>query len=356
MKIYAFHLLNDYSGSPKVLAQVLKNISQSKEVVLQTSVRSSGFLSNIPNITYIDNGYSFKQNKLVRLFHLFYIQLKTILIFLKKVKKHDIVYINTVLPFGAAIMGKLKGAQVIYHLHETSIRPILFKKFLFYIVRLSADHLIYVSNYLRKQERINLPSTVIYNALEKDYFKQAQQKNKPWTGSKSLLMICSLKAYKGVLEYTQLASDMPDCNFELVVNASKNEIKNFFKGYHIPKNLALFPKQSCVKRFYAKSDLVLNLSRPDEWIETFGLTAIEAMAYGKPVVVPPLGGIAEIVTDGYDGYKVSSRNTDQLKKRIRKIFASELNYELLAQNAKKTALKFSELEQTSDILTLLNST
>jgi Na+-transporting NADH:ubiquinone oxidoreductase subunit NqrB len=38
------------------------------------------------------------------------------------VRKSDTVYVNTLLPFGALLAGKLKGAKVILHVHEVSLK------------------------------------------------------------------------------------------------------------------------------------------------------------------------------------------------------------------------------------------
>ena len=48
---------------------------------------------------------------------------------------------------------------------------------------------------------------------------------------------------------------------------------------------------------YADSDAVLFLSR----YEGFGLTVLEAMAAGTPVIGTPVGGVPDVVTDGEDG-------------------------------------------------------
>src|SRR5690606_20745125 len=114
--------------------------------------------------------------------------------------------------------------------------------------------------------------------------------------------------YKGVKEFIDIAKkcESHGISFTLILNAEMNEIRNYFSDLELPSNIILKSKQSNVHSFYAKAGLVLNLSRPDQWVETFGLTIIEAMAYGIPVIVPPVGGPTEIVRDGIEGYLISS--------------------------------------------------
>ena len=40
-----------------------------------------------------------------------------------KINSRDTVYINTLLPFGAALAAKLRGCKVVYHVHEVSVKP-----------------------------------------------------------------------------------------------------------------------------------------------------------------------------------------------------------------------------------------
>ena len=53
--------------------------------------------------------------------------------------------------------------------------------------------------------------------------------------------------------------------------------------------------------------------------ELLGLTAIEAMASGTPVVASRLGGLAEVVVDGETGFLVEPGNTIQLRARIEEL-------------------------------------
>ena len=356
MKIYAFHLLNDLSGSPKVLSQVLRGLVQKgEEVHLVSSMKQDGFLTDIPGVNYIDNGYAFHQNVILRLFRLFYVQLHTIFKLYPKVKKSDVIYVNTVLPFGAAILGKMKGCKVVYHLHETSMKPAILKKFLFFFVKKMASEVVYVSEYLAQAEPINVRSHVVYNALESTFFEKAKGFQKIKKDKPTVLMICSLKAYKGIHEFYNLAQEAPFFDFQLVLNADQKEINSFYKGKTIPPNLTLFPRHSDVSSFYQNADLLLSLSRPDEWVETFGLTAIEAMAYGVPAIVPPVGGIAELIKDGYNGYRVSCYEKTHLKRAIIEILKNESLFKEMSKNALNESQKFSEQIQVNQLHKILVS-
>ena len=63
-------------------------------------------------------------------------------------------------------------------------------------------------------------------------------------------------------------------------------------------------RQSDVPLWMQAMDVIVNAS----FGEPFGLTVLEAMAIGKPVVVPATGGPAEIVRDSRDGVAVQPGN------------------------------------------------
>ncbi len=53
--------------------------------------------------------------------------------------------------------------------------------------------------------------------------------------------------------------------------------------------------------------------------ESFPLAAREAMAAGRPVIAPRIGGCPEVVDEGVTGYLFESRNVDQLRDRMLEI-------------------------------------
>jgi L-malate glycosyltransferase len=344
MRIVAIHLLNDYSGSPKVLMQLLKCWTKKNlQTMLYTCGGREGFLSNIPKVETHNYWYQFAENKIIRLFFLLTSQfiLGTKLIF--KLKKTDIVYINTVLPFGAALAGKIRGCKVIYHIHETSIKPQLLKKALFFIVKITASEVVYVSHFLANQENLRLRKTILYNVLEDDFQKKANQHFRSTKSSKIVLMICSLKDYKGVKEFVSLAKMNQKFTFKLVVNASQKEIENYFKNDYLPTNLITYPTQTDTHQFYKEASLILNLSDPKKWIETFGLTILEGMAYGLPAIVPPVGGVTELVENHKNGYCIDSKEIDLISKKINHLFSNPDVYLHMSLESLERSTFFNEV-------------
>jgi glycosyltransferase involved in cell wall biosynthesis len=159
-------------------------------------------------------------------------------------------------------------------------------------------------------------------------------------------MVCSLKKYKGVFEFIDLADLMrktENLHFQLVLNASENEIEDFLRNVTKSPNLLIFDRQENVSKFYQEADLLLNLSRPESWIETFGLTILEGMAYGLPAIVPPVGGPTEIVRNNENGFHISCYELDKIAKKIKFLMKNKDKYHTLSTNAKSRA-KDSNLE------------
>ena len=347
MKIYAFHLLNDFSGSPKVLMQLSKAwVTNGLEVHLTSSFSRKGFLSDIPGVKYHNAWYRFASNPMLRLLYYTFSQILIFFRFVYILKSSDLVYVNTVLPFGAALAGKFKNCRVIYHVHETTVNPPVLKIFLFGILKCTCSDAIFVSKYLAEKEVLSgVKSHVMYNAIEPEFMKKGMAQVTKEHIEGNVLMVCSLKVYKGVMEFVDLAKLNPHFHFQMVINSTMEEIRLFFAKTDLPFNLKLVDTQTDLTAFYTWADIILNLSRPDAWIETFGLTIIEGMAYSLPAIVPPVGGITELVEEGVNGFQVDSRDMNVLNATLNKILTDPKLYEELA---KKSILKLNEF--TEDIL------
>ena len=86
---------------------------------------------------------------------------------------------------------------------------------------------------------------------------------------------------------------------------------------------------------------MVNLTNKNQAIETFGLTALEAMVFGLPVIVPTVGGIAEMVEDGVNGWKVDVQELDEVAMRIEEMLEDRALYGRLAEGAVAQAERYS---------------
>jgi len=342
-KVVAVHLYNDFSGSPKVFATALHTLIQNKFVVhIFTSNETPGALSNISGAILFPKKYAFKSNALLRLFEFLRSQITLFFALLKYDKKDTVFYINSILPFGAALAAKVKGIKIIYHLHETSIKPALLKKFLFGVVNNTAKEVIYVSKFLSQEEPLSKPkSTVIYNCLAPEFIERANREYIEEKQDFRVLMLCSLKDYKGVPQFFKLAKSIPNIQFDLVLNADKTAVEAYLKQNPPSDNLHIHFNQRDVHRFYQNASLVLNLSHPDAWVETFGMTILEGMVYKLPAIVPKVGGVVELIDDGMNGYQINVTQEEDLKAHIIQLYSNKELYQQLSKSAFEKAQFFT---------------
>lgn len=344
-RIACFHLYNDYSGSPSVLRVVLEGLlAQGREVDLFTS--RGGVLDELPQgerLRRITYPYRFSVRPVLTMLRYVAVQCYTALFALRYVFRKDVVfYINTILPLGPALVGKLMGKRVVYHYHENAFVKGAFYGLLARCMQVLATDIVCVSAYqrsfLKRQERVS----VIPNALAPTLAERLHPDPESSFERPCILMPGSLKIYKGMREFFALAESLPQFHFELVVNDTQEHIDEFLteQGISVPTNLTLFPRQEDMAPFYNRASLVLNLSRIDLAVETFGLTALEAMTAGVPVIVPPVGGIAEMVEDGINGYHADSREAELLTARVRQVLEDRDLYLRLAKGALATAARY----------------
>jgi len=349
-------LNNDYSGAPLVLAEVVEGLrDRGYKIDLHTTGgKGKGFLSDIKDVDAHYFRIKWRQCKRFGVVFLFLFQFVFFFRLLAYWRKDVVFYVNTLWPFAAGLAGRFMGKKVIYHLHETSVKPLWLKRFLFKVLDKSASDVIYVSNYLKQKDPVKQTTPhVIYNTLAPDFTEFIKPVDKG--DAFRVVMLCSLNEYKGILEFVQLAARLSDLRFDLVVSASEEELNAYFKNVRFTENMSLYPTQTDVHSFYSKASLVINLSHPDKWIETFGLTILEAMYYGIPAIVPPHGGISELVKDGYNGYRISVKDLDSITATIFKLYEDEKLYRELSNNAREMATKFNYTRMISKISEVIDS-
>lgn len=354
-KIIAVHLQNDRSGNTLVFRQSLETLAEKEmEVHLITNRTGEipGFLTGIPGVQYHYINYSERGNKW-RLFFSFL--LAQVLIFRKVLSLYEPdakVYINTLLPFGAAWAGRLKRAPITYHIHETAVPLPFFRTVLYGSAKRLATHVVFGSRYLQSQ--MSFPKAekhVIHSCLPQSFVQEAVLHSNHGS-RKTVLMIAPLDEESGLRELLELAALMPATKFELVINAHKKEIDAYFEDCQLPDNLMVYGTQLNLHPFYQRAALVLNLSHVENHKDTFDISILQAMSYGRPVIVPLSGGANELVAHGWNGYRISAQYIEKVRKHVEQLLQNKPLYADMSCAAQLVASQFKpELfrQQVEDI-------
>ena len=96
-----------------------------------------------------------------------------------------------------------------------------------------------------------------------------------------------------------------------------------------------YPHSRLIEK-YVNSDLYINLAR----IESFGITFVEAMASGLPIISFNSKGANEIIIDDHNGYIIYSDNIDDFVKKIISLSKNKKEIDIKKVNAYKSAEKY----------------
>jgi glycosyltransferase involved in cell wall biosynthesis len=128
-----------------------------------------------------------------------------------------------------------------------------------------------------------------------------------WKGQKEFLY-----AAKGISE------KIPNCRFLIVGDGLGDrgylgEVKELSRKIGLQGNVVFTGFRNDVNEILAAMDIVVHASTLPE---PFGLSIIEAMACGKPIVATNGGGVPEIVLDGTTGTLVPMKNAPAIERAV----------------------------------------
>lgn len=207
------------------------------------------------------------------------------------------------------------------------------------------DHIIAVSHFIKKELiGVGCPhkkSTVIHHGVDQDLYnsnveyssifkKLPQLKNKRiifHPARMGLAKGCdvSIKALKIVKEsfpdvIMVLAGTKNIIDWELTQQKDIAYMVNLVDFFNLRKNVLIDSfKLDDMPKLYAASTVCIH---PSTSLEPFGLTMLEALSSGKPMVVTNTGGMPEIIRDGINGFVVPIKDFESLASRIIQLFTN----------------------------------
>jgi glycosyltransferase involved in cell wall biosynthesis len=85
-----------------------------------------------------------------------------------------------------------------------------------------------------------------------------------------------------------------------------------------------------LEKIYEESEGVIVAGEED-----FGIVALEANSFGKPVAIYNKSGAAELIEDGKHGFHIRSQNVSDIIEAIKKLKKTRFSAEMLVKNAEK---------------------
>jgi glycosyltransferase involved in cell wall biosynthesis len=118
-----------------------------------------------------------------------------------------------------------------------------------------------------------------------------------------------------------------EVNLKLLVNQLGLESQVEFLGFQNNRQLAKL------------IDGATALVAPSIWYENMPLSVLESLGRGCPVVASRIGGLPEVIQDGFNGWLFEVNNSDQLATVLTK--AMETNWLEISHQAKQSVVQFN---------------
>ncbi len=143
-----------------------------------------------------------------------------------------------------------------------------------------------------------------------------------------ILFVGRLSEEKGVLELLEAAKALP------VVIVGDGPLRN-----HVPAAVGFIPPVE-IGSYLERAAIVVCPSRR----EGYGITARQAMAYGRPVVATAVGGLADAVVDGETGLLVPPNDPPALRAGLERLLGDRALRRRLGDAARRRAVELYGLE------------
>jgi len=191
-----------------------------------------------------------------------------------------------------------------------------FSKYVNYMFAVSKNNKKIIENRYKRKVKI------LYNGVNIKLFRidktsrDKLRKKFHLENKKVLISIGRIVGWKGFQLVIKALKDLKDFYYVVIGEGEYLQtLKNLAKELNV-ENRVLFLGNIDNKVLYKYLNIGDIFVQPSIGHEAFGITIIEAMACGLPVIASKNGGIVDIIKDGENGYLFEINNIDELKQKI----------------------------------------
>lgn len=269
-------------------------------------------------------------------------------------EKVDLIHVNDLYNL-AVVTARWFGCKVPYITHirflPDKFPPRLFKFWLNTHLRF-ANQVVCVSHYLKDQLPDHEKIIVIHNELP---VEERYPQGLPGHAFPTILYLSNVIRGKGhefaLQAFARIHHQFPKWQLRFVGGdmglkknaAYREELKLMANTLGIAHKITWVDFVEDVEREYRRADLVLNFSES----ESFSISCLEALYFGRPMIASRCGGPPEIIDDRETGLLVDNGNVDQMVEALFSLLSHpQLREEMGKRAAERVRVKFC-VENTS---------
>ena len=283
-------------------------------------------------------------------------------LYLRRNKFHLILTNTMKAHFYGSIAGRLCSIPVLWRFHDilspADFSPMLIRAIIFFgkrfpikiltVSNLARDHL--VKDGL-KGDKIE----VIFSGIDNELFEYGDGfrniRNELHIGDNAKLVGCigRIIPQKGqkslLLAIPEVIKKFPETFFLIVgeiflkEEGYKEELLEIIKKHNIEDRVKFTGFRDDIGNLIRSLDILVF---PSVAPESFGLSVLEAMSLGKPVIATKVGGVCEIMEDGVTGMLIEPDHPEQITDRIIQLLNDKGMYDRMGWEAKEAvSRKFS---------------
>lgn len=360
MRIAVFHEL-PVGGALTVVHEMTKRLKKLNQVDLYTTFptskyNGSDYFSNVYTYPFHAKKWTGGNWKIrlykdsIELLNLFFLHKKIAKDILER--KYDILLVNASVYIEAPFILRFPNKNKVFYCHDSNYR-LVYELLLQKIKNIDKMRSVYerLNRFIRKsldlknitssdsliassmfehniiKKTYKLPSTIIQYGIDTKFFKPADIKKEY-----DLLFLGTTHELEGYPTLLKILKLLP----------------KHIKPKIILGDIEYISDRKELLSLYQKSKIVLSLSKN----EPFGLTPLEAMACGVPVIAVNEGGYKETVKNDYNGFLVK-RDPKILTSKILQLLSDQKLYKQLSINGRNDALNNWKWETNIEKLTKL---